>query len=257
MSEVDKHLTLLSGKDFFIDNLIIPQKKLKDVQEYGYENYLWAVQGLLLEKETLQQSLDDRKIEIIETQAMELGKNTTFDYYIKYTGEETLTLLARGLSFVFNTKDIIMEDDHLLVNSTTESEEGLKIISRDNFDFLVQAIKLQNNFPVEAKEEEKPNPKDERARQLIAQMKENQRKIDELKKNSGESKENIFPFNDIVSAVTTKSNSINKFNVWDLTIYQLYDEFNRINAIDNYNINIEAMMNGAKIEDLKHWASKG
>ncbi len=63
-------------------------------------------------------------------------------------------------------------------------------------------------------------------------------------------------FYSIVSAVSTKSNSINKLNVWDLTLHQLYDEFDRLQIIDGYNTSLAAMMQGAEIKDLKHWASK-
>ena len=61
---------------------------------------------------------------------------------------------------------------------------------------------------------------------------------------------------DIISAVSSKSNTISKLNVWDLTLYQLYDEYKRLHAINQYEVNIQALMNGAEGIELKDWSAK-
>ena len=58
---------------------------------------------------------------------------------------------------------------------------------------------------------------------------------------------------DIISAVSAMSNSLNKLNIWDLTIYQLYDEFARLTKIDNYRLQIQASMWSSDIE-IEHWS---
>lgn len=255
MKEVDVRLNLLSSKSFFLDNLEIKPFTLNEVLELGYENYISALQSLFIEKHVFTDNMDKQKVSIIEEQAGAVGKNTVFDYYIKYADKQFVELLGYSLQFIFRTEDVILKGDTILIDSLQREDdsEPLKIVSRDNFNYIVEIIKLQNNIPFE-KEEDKKKPKDERARKLIEKMEQNKRALEAKKQAQDEG--NQFPFNDIVSAITTRSNSINKFNIWELTIYQIYDEFERINAIEGYHTSIESMLHGAKIDDLQHWAGK-
>lgn len=257
MSETDIGLALLSGKPFMIDNLEIIPKLLSEVQEIGYDNYLMSLQGIMLTKKAFAESLDENKVRIIEEETSESGKNTVFDYYIRYAGKDFLQLLGLGLRVAFSTDDIILEGERILIDSSQrqeDSDEPLKIVSRDNFDWIIKALKLQNNFALEPKEEEQATPKNERARKLREDMERANREIEARKARQNQG--NSIPFDSMISAITTRSHSINKFNIWNLTIAQIYDEFDRINAIDRYDLNIQAMLAGADIDDLKHWASK-
>ena len=76
-------------------------------------------------------------------------------------------------------------------------------------------------------------------------MRKNREKIEEKKAEDSDP----LDFYDIVSSVTTRSNSINKLNVNQITIYQLYDEFSRLGMIDTYENSIQASMMGAKLEN--------
>lgn len=40
----------------------------------------------------------------------------------------------------------------------------------------------------------------------------------------------------IISSISSHHNSLNIINVWDLTVYQLYDQFNRQRLGDSFNI---------------------
>lgn len=41
-----------------------------------------------------------------------------------------------------------------------------------------------------------------------------------------------------------------------MTIYQIYDEFNRLVMVDDFSTNIKALLAGAKDIDIKHWSAK-
>ena len=58
---------------------------------------------------------------------------------------------------------------------------------------------------------------------------------------------------DVISAVTSMSNSINKVNINEYTLYQLYDEFARLVKIDNYRLQIQASMWASDVE-VHHWS---
>jgi len=63
---------------------------------------------------------------------------------------------------------------------------------------------------------------------------------------------------DIISSVCAKHPSINLFNVGELTVYQLIEQYKRLNMIDSYFISVKSLIAGAdkKDVDLKHWSEK-
>jgi len=71
------------------------------------------------------------------------------------------------------------------------------------------------------------------------------------KKQQSDDGDGEIDISDIISAVSSKSHSINKLNVWQLTLYQLYDEYARLELIDNYDFSIRAMMAGAEKNRFK------
>jgi hypothetical protein len=56
------------------------------------------------------------------------------------------------------------------------------------------------------------------------------------KKRKAAPKGNAPKFTDMISAVSAKSNGYNLLNIWELSVYQLYDQFMRIN--NNYQLDI-------------------
>jgi hypothetical protein len=143
----------------------------------------------------------------------------------------------------------------------TAEEDDLKIIHRDNFDDIVEAVRLQNYLtrPEKKSKSKDENPADEETRKLMEHIKKMKEKVEEKKKMKSQAEgkdDEDADIADIISAVSAKSNSINKLNIWELTICQMYDEYSRLELIDNYDFSIRAMMAGAENVDLKHWSSK-
>lgn len=276
LKELDVMLSLLRGADIRVDNLIIKPYKLKEVQEYGYTRYMQNLQWMFMSVDDFISSVEDEsKLNILRKKKDNLK---AFDFYCKLGGADILALLMMSLQIVFRTEDVILLDNSVIALNFEKKgiayrdekgsikidseilemyrEDELEIVHRDNFDDIVKVVKLQN-YIMKAKEDVKSNPADDKARQLIEQMEANRKKV-QAKKNitKNNSQENNIDISDIISAVSTKSNSINKLNVWELTIYQLYDEYSRLELIDSYDFSIKAMMAGAEKVELKHWSSK-
>lgn len=279
MSEEDLKLELLSGSKgcLNVGNLSIHPYTLQEIKEYGYSNYMLNLQWLSLTVDDFIKSvLDIDKRVYLEAQKSKLK---TFDFYIKLGGQQMLDGLLIALAMIFKTDDIRVLDDYgvaidlVKMGVLVEDENGdfnldndrleglsdgeLKVVNRDNFDDIVEAVKLQNYLkrPKENKDED-INPADEETKKLMERMKELNEKVKEKKRQQTQGEDEEINISDIVSAVTAKSNSINKLNVWDHTLYQLYDEYARLELIDNYDFSIRAMMAGAEKIDLKHWSSK-
>ena len=273
INELDLKLILQSGQSIFVENLEIKPFTLQEIVSTGYSQYMQKIQWISLTIDDFIEAIDDgMKKSILSEQRENLR---TLDFYTKLGGQEMLEGLLLSLSMIFRTTDIrlmedgviainfqkmgiyyIDEDGEMIVNDevlATIGEDDLLLIHRDNFDEIVDAIKLQNFLkkPEEAKEEKYA---DEETRLLMEKMKRDAERVEKLKKKGQE--DEPIDLADIISAVSSKSYSLNELNIWQLTLYQLYQKYSRLELIDNYDFSVKAMMAGAENIDLKHWSSK-
>ncbi|QOV08241.1 putative tail assembly chaperone [Bacillus phage Kirov] len=278
LKDVDVKLILLSGSSITVDNIEIIPYTIEEIKNYGYSNYMQGLQLLSLTVEDFLDSVKDvEKRMILEVEKQNLR---AFDFYSKLAGEDFKNILLVALSVLLRTDDIRFLDDNVLAidfmkmgilyedkygmvhvdNEKLEniSEDQLKLIHRENFDSIVEVIKMQNYLMKvsEKEDDEFKNPADEATRLLAEQIKKNRERVKAKKKLQNDDDEDDIDISDIISAVCSKSNSINKLNVWDFTLYQVYDEYARLELIDSYDFSIRAMMAGAEKVDLKHWSSK-
>jgi len=280
IEELDLKLAMLGGSGIKIDNLEIIPYTLEEIREYGYTNYMSNLQWLSITIEDFLQSVEDLEKRVVLEQ--QRAKIKTFDFYIRLGGQNLINSLISALTMVLRTKDINLLDDGVLavgffemgilykdengdiqvneevLESIDESE--LKLIHRDNFDDIVEVIKLQNYLTKpKKKDSSEANPVDEETQRLIEDMERHRKRVEEKKnaqRRAEKGDDEDIDISDIISAVSSKSNSINKLNIWSLTLYQMYDEYSRLELIDNYDFSIRAMMAGAEKVDLKHWSSK-
>jgi len=276
LKDVDVKLILLSGSSITVDNIEIVPYTIEEIKNYGYSNYMQGLQLLSLTVEDFMSSVKDlEKRAILEVEKKNLK---AFDFYSKLGGEDFKNILLVALSVLLRTDDIRFLDDNVLaidfikmgiihedkygmIHVNDEkledvSEDNIKLIHGDNFDSIIEVIKLQNYLMKtdEMVDDEFKNPANEETRLLAEQIKKNRERVKAKKKAQDEDVD--IDISDIISAVCSKSNSINKINVWDFTLYQVYDEYARLELIDNYDFSIKAMMAGAEKVDLKHWSSR-
>lgn len=278
MAEVDLKLSLLSGGKIDLDNLSIVPYTIREINDYGYTKYTRNLQWISISIDDFINSVEDKERKMfLEEQRKSLK---TFDFYIKLGGKELYESLIEALSMIFRTDDIRVLDkgvialdfvklgifyqdedgewsiNHERLEELTEDE--IKIIHRDNFDDIVSIVKLQNYLEKTKNKEDELNPADEEVRKLQEHMKKMREKVENAKRQQQQDDGNDreVDFADIVSAVSSKSNSINRLNIWGLTLYQLYDEYARLELIDNYDFSIKAIMAGAEKINLKHWSSR-
>ena len=269
-------MSLLKGASIKVENLLLKPYTLSEIEEYGYSKYMQNLQWMFISVEDFITSFNDMgKSNILKKNKDNLK---AFDFYYKLGGNETLMMLISSIKMLFRTEDVIILDGGIVainfekkgivkrdekgsINVDSEILESyntdeLEIVHRDNFDDIVEVVKLQN-YITKPQKDAKANPADERAEELLRQMEENRRKVEAKKNvNKSNSDDDNVDISTIISAVSSKSHSINKLNIWDFTIYQLYDEYSRLELIDGYNFSIKAMMAGAGKVDLKHWSSK-
>lgn len=170
-----------------------------------------------------------------------------FDMYMLSNDMQELVL--KSFNLLFQTENVII-DGELLDDMSVVIDEKY-VINRDNFDDVVNMIQLQNNPEKSASDEDDYNPSNELAKSIAEKLKRSKEIVEKSKALESDGDGLTIP--DIISAVSAMSNSLNKLNIWDLTIYQLYDEFARLTKIDNYRLQIQASMWSSDIE-IEHWS---
>lgn len=128
------------------------------------------------------------------------------------------------------------------------------LLSIDDLKRIVRVIQIQNG--IEPQTDDDLSRLSERARQIKRKMISNQQKINELKQASNKGEE--LTFLDLISILCANANGINVFNVFDMNMFQFNNQFNRMKLLDDYEINVQALLHGADANhiELKHWMSR-
>jgi hypothetical protein len=244
ISTIDLNLRLLSGYKFNVGAIEINPLKLKQIIDFGYIRYSECLNLITAKVEDFFE----------EGQNIDLPKDfTTFDLIISSGNENLISTFVDGLKLFLDEDDFYFENDlGLIFGEIKDRIEDCKIVNKDNFHEISEIIKYQNC--VKSPEEDRFNPRDEQTRAIIEKLKKGKKLVQEKKQR--ENDDSGIDFVSIVSSVSAKSNNISKFNVWDLNIYQIYDEYRRLETIVGYETSVLAMVNGADIKNLKHWSSR-
>jgi hypothetical protein len=157
--------------------------------------------------------------------------------------DDIKNLFIEALSFFLKEKNIKCDTNlKIFFNGDTGC------LDKNNFNEFVDCIKQINCLSIEDSIKYANN----RAKQIAEKLKKLKEKYLKNKKQEG------LDFLDIISSVCAKHPSINLFNVGNLTIYQLIDQFKRLNMVDNFYISVESLLHGAEKESIKiiHWAEQ-
>lgn len=259
-------LKLLSGLPFYIGKIQIKPLKLREIAEIGEDKYNKLLSVICISKNQIKEALNTNNdldpFDYIYSCCYQAIKNTNNEMQGYKELKEYANLITLSLSlflnenYIFtdkgffiseshvnkyktlieeleyfillneikNEKDLLNFDDKTLkeYNLITQKLNDIKVINKSNFNSIVEIIKDQNCIKHEEKEEY--NPANDMAKKFIERFKKNKSNAPKPKKEYG--------LYEIISSISWKTNI--GTDVWDLTIYQLYDAFNRINIIDNY-----------------------
>ena len=168
------------------------------------------------------------------------SKNKTTVYSIIENNDSIKDIYLEILDFFFVEK-VIYYDRYFIIVNPNVSEDSLSkedIVGFINSDLFFTVIEIlqqicciyeKNNEP---KEELKF--KNEFTRKMYEKL-QKAKKEQKARKAKESSKDLSLP--NIISAVSNMHPSINPINIWDMTIYQLCDSFNRLQVNKIYEIN--------------------
>lgn len=243
MATIDNKLELLLGRPITINDFIkVKQFKLGEIVEMGFETYLFKVSFLLRGVDEFMKMLIDSPNYM--DLYMKRNELTALYLHIMFCENDNYReMFIESLSFVLGVEpdSIVIGTDGL---NYIMSDNDVKLISEIDFDKIVETIKIANGFS-KAESDSEYDPYDEKTRRMLEKMKMNREKVEQIKAKERDDNRDI---SDLVSAVTVMSNSINKLNVHEYTLYQIYDENSRLYTIENYRMSVKSSMFGADNE---------
>lgn len=170
---------------------------------------------------------------VIKATLSEMAEGEKGSLFRKIFEDETMQkLYTEALQFFFREKIMFAGDVFMIVKTWDKSLEELAqddvagIIAEENWNVVAYLIQQVCCIADENGNEE-PKYKNETARKLAEKMKQNK-----IKQKADPKME--LP--NIISAVCGRHPSINYTNVWQLTLYQVMDSFNRLQLNAVYDI---------------------
>lgn len=160
-------------------------------------------------------------------------KMTMFDIIL--TEESIRNIYLKIFNFFFVERVVFLESFFFIVNTddyeTPPEELNLEentvgVISQDTFlevlNIIQQVCCINSNEPTDDQKPKFKNKKAERIYEKI-QKAEEERKKAQVKKDAPN-----MTLANIISAVAAKSTGLNIVNIWDATLFQVYDQFGKL-----------------------------
>lgn len=237
----DNQTRLLRGSKIDIsDNISFYPPTLKDISEIGLEEWLEIINLFFYDLNKIKFSLSDNKA---------FDDFTPFQIFMFMLSEDdeeiakTREKLTIALSFLTKTEWTF---EKIIFHNGS--------VPLDEQDWFALRSLVAMEYGIKEEERQEYNLANEKAKAFKEKRKKLEEEVRRIKQKNKEEQN----FNDYISAVAAKVPGLNILNVWELTMFQLIDQLNRLNLIDNYEFSLQALLAGAdsKKIDVQHWTSK-
>jgi hypothetical protein len=160
---------------------------------------------------------------------------------------EYKTYILNGLSLFFKEK-VSFNGYVFYLGEVSEK----RYLNEEIFNHIQKVLK--KICCVENIQEDIENPANSKARELLEKRKKYRQKLKKAKQNGDEEP---LTLRDLISIYCTDGNGASILNVGQFTMYQFNDQFNRMTMLQDYNVNIQALLHGGSSnEELKSWMRK-
>lgn len=256
---------LCSGRPFNYEHYTLVPPLLETIRNKdlcGYATYLSYIYPFCIDKEQLLENMGFLEWYEKELNPQEKQDLTVFKILLMSNPQ----MLLKAIQF-FIEEEVVLDEEKgcfalyktIQVKKKTK-KELVGYIDNDNFYSLCGAIcKLNYREQPEGEEDiSQYTFRSENAKMLYLEMLQERKKFNKIKARS-QSKANgeQYEMANVISSVCAKHNSYNYTNIYELTVYQLYDQFYKMiknNQVDTYAQKWAAW--GTKDFDFTTWYSK-
>lgn len=238
-------IELLSNEPLDFCGIKIYKPTLREIQQIGFSTYDRSTTFITLSILDIARFLQEQKI------GGEVP--TPLSFIISAAASDPMQFLELQLAFAtYLKKPIEISGGTIIIKD--ESPDKDFILNEDNFNSFQEVILMINKMN-DVEEEREINSPNEKMKQKFIQARLKLREAKRRQREKDSSKGDGITLPDIISSLCVYGIGYTMLNVWDLTIYQLYDQFEKAVARDQYNHDFSAILAGAdsKKVKLKNW----
>ena len=244
----DEVLKFQKGSPVFIDDICaVYSATLGEIIDEGYSNFQKYLGILTSQKPSVSKSKDGELYEM-------LSKVTDFEYLLIMSSLDLEINKTLKAAFKFFThEDVIfsLEPPQIIVGPPEEKH----LLTESKFFDLQRILKRMYFLEVEGEEiiiYESDSPM---TRRLKMQMRENREKVRRAKAKQAQREKTDLKLSDLIGSMAINNCNLNMENIYHITYYAFHDQLKRMGWRDQFNINNQAAMAGAKLNksQLKHW----
>ena len=244
----DEVLKFQRGTPIFLDDICaIYPAKMGEIVDEGYSNFQKYLSVLIAEKPVINKSDDSELKDLME-------QLTDFQYLLMMTAvDPEINQTVKDAFRFFTHENIVFSLDPAQIIIGPIEEKHL--LTEEKFYDLQRILKRM--YFIEQEGEEIIISKDDppAVRRLKEQMRRNREKVRKAKAKQAAQEGSDLKFSDLIGSITIDNCGLNMENIWNITYYAFHDQLKRMGWRDQFNINNQAAMAGAKLKknQLKHW----
>ena len=241
----DFTLKCMKGSPVFLDDICaIYPRKLGDIVDIGYSTFLKYINLFNMEKPSLQEVKDN------ELSAL-LNKLDDFQYFLFMVNiDSESNQLAKNAFHFFTHEQVIfsLEQEEIIIGPPQERH---LMVAEDFYNFrrILRRMYFLDVSKDDIVIEEDDDP---RVRAIKKKLLERRKKLKKAKTKDNDSN---VEFSDLIGSLTLNNCGLNMENIWNITYYAFHDQLKRMGWRDQFNINNQMALAGAKVdkEKMKHW----
>lgn len=190
----------------------------------GYDTYQYYLSILLLDLKTYLNMIGKPE----QYNLMSNQDKLKFNIFDLIPNEQFCSLLQDILNFFIKEDVIYSQEKKFYI--VKDNEQIVGVITRDNYNIICDLI-CQRNCIKSNQEEDLSKIKSKKTLEILKKLKKGRAEKEKISKA-----DKNMELGNIISAVANKSQSLNILNIWDLTIFQIWDCFARLNNNNIYDI---------------------
>lgn len=244
----DEVLKFQKGSPIFIKDIcaVFPAT-VGEIVETGYSKFQQYLGIITSTKPAPQKGEDKEYTKLLE-------ELTDFQYVLLVSAmdKEFNALLKQAFLFFTHEQVNFLIDPAQIVVGPLEEKH---ILIEEDFYDLQQVIRRAYFLEQEGEEIIIHEDDDPTVKRLKLQMRANREKVRKAKAKQAAREKTDLKFSDLIGSITINNCGLNMVNIWDVTYYALQDQLKRMGWRDQFNINNQAALAGAKLKknQLKHW----
>lgn len=256
MIREDLEHKLLSGGVIYIDDCPTYKVTLKDMADYGFSQMQSIITLMVTDDASASRFLGRTEDDISTFYVLMIALLQELRQNVNQDERQEPILYNAAIAFLslfFKRKVYFDEKVGFIVKD--DSDNISFVLNEHNYNQFRNVLKYRNCF-AELDTIDDENPANEMAAKLLAKRRMLKEKVNKAKKN--QDGDDGISMADLISIFAEAENMPLQDVYCNYDMYQFNNQFNRLKIMDDYRINIQALMAGAKKEDVKlqHWISK-